>query len=139
MNLKKILSIYAVIVGLLMIISWIVLFGTNQPDLVMDIKTKPIEMLFILINEMLTACTLIIGGYGLLSNRKWGNRVFLLGTGMLTYSMINNLGFSLQHSDFIMVSLMLILIPLNFLVIIVVFIKAEELRGQLESATEAGA
>ncbi|UCE14303.1 MAG: hypothetical protein JSV04_03780 [Candidatus Heimdallarchaeota archaeon] len=124
MNLKKVLSIYAVTVGALMLISWVILFGINQSDLATDIKTKPIEMLFVLINEILTACTLIIGGYGLFSNRVWGSRVFLLGTGMLTYSMINNLGFSLQHSDILMVSLMLFLIPLNFLFIILVFSKS---------------
>lgn len=63
----RIIAIYLIGIGLLMTITWILLFLTHQ---VTDIETKPLEMLFLLLGEAITILLLILGGSGLLLRHK---------------------------------------------------------------------
>ncbi|MFX0052611.1 MAG: hypothetical protein ACFE8U_15140, partial [Candidatus Hermodarchaeota archaeon] len=96
----RIIAIYLIGIGLLMTITWILLFLTHQ---VTDIETKPLEMLFLLLGEAITILLLIFGGNGLLLRHKWSFNLTFLALGALTYSMFYNLGYSAQHGDIVMV------------------------------------
>jgi hypothetical protein len=68
MNIRKIAVIYSIIIGVAMIGMWLSLIVTNQ---VSEINTEPIRISYHLIGEFLTAILLLIGGFGLFTNRGW--------------------------------------------------------------------
>ncbi len=120
----RIIAIYLIGIGLLMTITWILLFLTHQ---VTDIETKPLEMLFLLLGEAITILLLIFGGSGLLLRHKGSFNLTFLALGTLTYSMFYNLGYSAQHGDIVMVFLMLLMIVVNFGVIVYLLIHSSQI------------
>lgn len=81
---------------------WTALLGTEQ---VPEINTEPIYLLYHLTAEFLTAITLLIGGFGLFANRKWGLEIYLVSMGMLLYAVLNAGGYYAQKSEWIMVGM----------------------------------
>jgi hypothetical protein len=124
-ELKKSIVIYSFVMGLMLIIVWFFLLITQNPVLILDIEAKPVEMLFVLFVEILTALTLLIASYGIYKSYSWSRDVFILGNGMLLYSMINNLGFSIQVQDITNILLMSLLIPINLIFIYATIVKFE--------------
>lgn len=97
---KKLAAIFNIIIGISMIGTWALLLGTKN---VVEIKTKPIEILFHIFSEIATALLLLISGFGIITNKRWSSKLFLLSMGALLYSVINAVGFYGQSGDFIMV------------------------------------
>lgn len=91
--LNKIRSVYTVFVGICIICLWGMLFITGQIE---ELTTKPIDISFHLVNELITAIFLIIGGYGLLRNRIWALKIYFLSMGMLFYSLLTANGYYTQ-------------------------------------------
>ena len=114
MDVGRIASLYGIFSGSLMIVTWIMLLGAGM---VPELETEPIEMIIVVIAELLTAVSLIIGGYGLYSDRSWGYHVFVLAIGMLYYSTMANLGYSAQLLDFIQSGLMVMFLILNTIIL----------------------
>lgn len=74
MNKKKLASMYSILIGLSMMVMWVVFYLT---DGIPELKIKPVEFGLHLTAELITAILLLIGGYGLLKDKKWGLNVYL--------------------------------------------------------------
>ena len=125
MNIKRIAAIYSIIIGIAMIGMWLSLIATNQ---VPEINTEPIRITYHLIGELLTAILLLIGGFGLFTNRGWGFHVFLISMGMLMYTVIVSAGYYGQKNDMIMVGMFTIFQVLTVLFIGLSFYKWNEFK-----------
>jgi len=79
-----------------MLSMWIFLLGKRE---VPELNTKPTQIYFHLIAELLTSIALIIGGIGLILNQSWGMALFFISIGMAIYSTINAAGFYGQLKD----------------------------------------
>ncbi len=80
--MRKAAAIFSLFCGAAMLITWGTLLGTGR---VPELNTTPLEAGFLLAAEFLTAFTLILGGFGLLSGRVWGFNTDVAGLGMLLY------------------------------------------------------
>jgi hypothetical protein len=127
MNIKLIAAIYSIIIGIAMIGMWLALIVTNQ---VPEINTEPIRITYHLIGEFLTAILLLIGGFGLFTNRGWGFHVFLIAMGMLLYTVIVSAGYYGQKNDIIMVGIFTIFQVLTVLFIGLSFYKWKEFKAK---------
>jgi len=127
MELKKIAAIYSVIIGIAMIGMWLSLIITNQ---VPEINSEQIRISYHLIGEFLTAILLLIGGFGLFTNRGWGFHVFLISMGMLLYTVIVSAGYYGQNGDMIMVEMFTIFQVLTVLFIGLSFYKWKEFKAK---------
>lgn len=127
MNIRKIAAIYSIIIGIAMIGMWISLIVTNQ---VPEICTEPIRITYHLIGEFLTAILLLIGGFGLFTNRGWGFHVFLISMGMLLYTVIVSAGYYGQNGDMIMVGMFTIFQILTVLFVSLSFYKWKEFKSK---------
>ena len=100
MKLRRTAAIYAIILGIAMIGMWIMLLVTGQdPELQTELKTIPIAIRMAITSDFLTAAVLLIGGLGLIANRDWAVKVFLLSMGFLLYSVVNAAGLYGQRGD----------------------------------------
>jgi hypothetical protein len=127
MNIRKIASTYSIIIGIAMIGMWLSLITTNQ---VPEINTEPIRITYHLIGEFLTAILLLIGGFGLFTNRGWGFHVFLISMGMLLYTVIVSAGYYGQIGDMIMVGMFTIFQVLTVIFIGLSFYKWKEFKAK---------
>jgi hypothetical protein len=87
-------AIFAIIVGVGMIIQWVMSCATRQ---IPELTTEPIRIGFHIAGEMATALVLIAGGAGLVSRRPWGPAVLLVSLGMLLYTVIVSPGYFAQR------------------------------------------
>jgi hypothetical protein len=93
-KLKNTGVIFAISVGLFMIGWWtFALLSGGMPE----IQTKPIDSIFHLVVEYLTGALLVLGGYGLVTQRSWGIKVYFISLGMLLYAEIQASGYYAQH------------------------------------------
>lgn len=109
MKYRKIASIYSLFIGISMIGMWIISYVT---DGIPELKIKPVELSMHLAAEMLTAALLIVGGIGLLLNKKWSLSIYLISIGMLIYTLIMSPGYFLQKGDFALAGMFMVLLIL---------------------------
>ena len=91
---SKFASIYAVVVGVLMIVMWSFFIISGQ---VPELQTKPAEILLHIADELLTALLLVLSGVLVLRRIQWANLVLLIAFGMLFYTMIVSPGYYIQN------------------------------------------
>jgi hypothetical protein len=127
MNIRKIAAIYSIIIGIAMIGMWFSLIAVNQ---VPEINNEPTRIAYHLIGEFLTAIILLIGGFGLFTNRGWGFHVFLISMGMLFYTVIVSAGYYGQLGDMVMVGMFTIFQVLTVLFICLSFFKWKEFKAK---------
>ncbi|GAG91627.1 unnamed protein product [marine sediment metagenome] len=86
-----------------------------------ELTTKPTQIYFHLVAELLTSIALIIGGIGLIMNQSWGVAIFFISIGMAIYSTINAAGFYGQLKDWPMFIVLIVftLISLIFATLII--------------------
>lgn len=89
MNHRKAASIFSLFCGVSMIAVWGVLLATGQ---IVELHTQPFGTIFLLGAEFLTALSLLIGGYGLLTGKNWGLRADQAALGMLLYCTVFSIG-----------------------------------------------
>jgi hypothetical protein len=82
-------AIFSILIGLMMLGTWSFLFLSGQYP---QAKTFPLETVYLLAAEFLTAAALIAAGYGILSGRKWGLPLILVALGELIYCTIRFAG-----------------------------------------------
>lgn len=87
--MKKAASIFSIFCGVSMLVVWGILLSTGQ---VVELQTEPFGTAFLLGAEFLTAISLLIGGFGLLTDRNWGLRAALAALGMLLYCTVFSIG-----------------------------------------------
>ena len=88
-KMTKASAIFAILMGVLMLIVWGTLLVTGQEA---EVSAGTPSALSLLAAEFLTAFSLIIGGYGLFTRRKWGLCSTLVALGMLLYCVIFSIG-----------------------------------------------
>ena len=123
MKVKKIAAVYSIIVGASMIGMWTVFYVIGG---IPEINTEPAKITMHLIAEFVTAIALILGGIGLISNRKWGFQTYLLSMGMLMYTLIVSPGYYIQSGDFIFVAMFTLFIILAIIFITMSYLKKDE-------------
>jgi hypothetical protein len=116
--IELIASIYIIIIGIAMLSMWIFLLGKKE---VPELTTKPTQIYFHLIAELVTSVALIIGGIGLIMNQSWGVAIFFISIGMAIYSTINAAGFYGQLKDWPMFIVLIVftIISLIFATLII--------------------
>ena len=116
--IELIASIYIIIIGIAMLCMWIFLLGKRE---VPELTTKPTQIYFHLVAELLTSVTLIIGGIGLILSQSWGMALFFISIGMAIYSTINAAGFYGQLKDWPMFIILIVftIISLIFATLII--------------------
>lgn len=87
-------SIFAILVGSMMIGWWLLSYVRRQ---IPDLETEPYAIGFHLAGEFATAITMVIAGIGLWVDQSWGNWLFLVAAGMLTYTVIVSPGYFIQR------------------------------------------
>ncbi len=102
-------AVYAVVVGLGMIGQWAYSLATKQ---VPELATEPFRIRFHLAAEFVTAIALIVGGLGLLTERSWGQDVYLIAMGMLLYTVIVSPGYFAQKGEWPMVGVFAVVLIL---------------------------
>ena len=73
--------------------------------------------------EVATALALIVGGYALFTNKKWGLQAYMLSMGMLLYTLIVSPGYYVQRDNIVMTGMFAV-----FFVIAIVFVGLSFLR-----------
>ena len=116
--IELVASIYIIIIGIAMLSMWIFLLGKRE---VPELTTKPTQIYFHLVAELLTSIALIIGGIGLIMNQSWGVAIFFISIGMAIYSTINAAGFYGQLKDWPMFIVLIVftIISLIFATLII--------------------
>jgi hypothetical protein len=87
--MNKATSIFSLFCGIAMLAVWGILLASGQ---VVELESSPFETVFLLIAEFLTAVSLILSGFGLLTGKTWGIRANLAALGMLLYCTIFSTG-----------------------------------------------
>ena len=124
MNLRTLLSIYSFVMGIAMIGMWTMFLLTGQ---VPELQTEPARIIMHLAAEFTTAFVLIIGGYALLVKKEWGMRLHQSSLGMLMYTLIVRPGYYLQLGDVAMVSMFGVMFILTLIILILSYIKSDEI------------
>lgn len=124
MKLRRTAAAFTIIVGLAMIGIWIMLLVTGQdPQLQTELRTIPIAISMAITSDFLTAAVLLIGGFGLLANRGWAVKAFLLSAGFLLYSVVNAAGLYGQRGDLAFLSMFAIIFVLAVVFTVFAFQK----------------
>ncbi|MDQ3864390.1 MAG: hypothetical protein M3317_13025 [Actinomycetota bacterium] len=105
-------AVYSIAVGSLMIGWWAFSFTKGR---VPETRTEPVRLAFHLAAEALTAVLLVVGGFGLLFSSSWASAVYLVGSGMLLYSVIVSPGYFAQRGEWPLVGVFVVLLLLALL------------------------
>jgi len=109
--------------GIAMIGMWTMFLLTGQ---VPELQTEPARIMMHLTGEFTTAFTLIIGGFGLLTEKSWSKRFHQFSLGMLMYTLIVSPGYYLQLGDVAMVGMFGIMLTLTIIVLMISYTKSDE-------------
>lgn len=106
-------ALYAIIVSIAMIGQWALTLIKKQvpePEAGSIVGRGAVEMFFHKIAELITAIALLAGGVGLLLERPWASRVYLISLGMLLYTVINSSGYFAQKREWPMVGVFAVIL-----------------------------
>jgi hypothetical protein len=93
---RGIAAAYSIFMGVAMIGMWAIFLLTGQ---VPELSTTPIATSLHIVAEFLTAFALLVGGYGLLAKREWGEQAHLVSLGMLLYAVVQASGYFGQQGE----------------------------------------
>ena len=105
--MKKLISIYSILIGIAVIGMWIMIL-TSQP-----VPEGKIELSFHLYAEFAMAVVLLVSGVMLYSGKKFSRMTNMGGLGMLVYSTINAAGYYGQKGDNGMMIMFIVLAVLS--------------------------
>jgi hypothetical protein len=125
MNIRVFASLYAMVIGLVIMVVWIALYVSKG---IPELHTLPIETGMHIAAEIVTAVTLITGGMCLIKKSRWGFKVYLLSMGMLLYTLIISAGYFSQRGVCVIVGLFAGLIALTALLIGLSLFKEESFK-----------
>ena len=94
--IRKTAGIFSIIVGLSIIGMWLMFYFTGS---ISELDTEPARIIMHLMAEFVTALALIVGGWGQLKLKAWGEKLYLLATGALIYTIIQSPGYFLQTGE----------------------------------------
>ncbi len=96
---------------------WTMFLATDQ---VPELSTCFYEIGLHIVPEVATALALIVGGYALFTNKKWGLQAYMFSMGMLLYTLIVSPGYYVQRDNIVMTGMFAV-----FFVIAIVFVGFE--------------
>jgi len=109
---------------------WIMLLVTRQdPQLQTELQTMPFAIRMAITSDFLTAAVLLTGGFGLIMNREWAVKVFLLSMGFLFYSVVNAAGLYGQRGDFAFIGMFTVIFILAVIFTVSSFYRESEKAG----------
>ncbi len=85
--MKRQSALFALAMGILMIIAWAVYIAAGQLD-----SNTPLESASLLAAEAVTALCLIAGGMAVLAGKAWGTAIHIASMGMMLYTAIYSIG-----------------------------------------------
>ena len=112
--IKKAAAIYSILVGISMFAMWFMFYAVGG---IPELATEPARILLHIAAELATAAALLVGGWGLLTQKKWGHQIYLLATGALLYTMIQSPGYFLQNGELGFVAMFAVLFILAVLLL----------------------
>jgi len=116
-------SIFAIVVGVMMIAQWSITIGKKRvpgPEAGATSGRGPIEMRFHWAAEFATAALLIAGGSALLLDCAWATSIYLVSVGMLVYTVINSPGYFAQRREWAMVCMFSVILLLAVVSLILI-------------------
>ncbi|WP_424357643.1 hypothetical protein [Methanocella sp. MCL-LM] len=120
MKIGKIAAIYSILLGIAMLGMWTVFLATGQ---VPEIQIKFYEIALHIAGEVATALALIVGGYGLLTAKKWGFQAYMFSMGMLLYTLIVSPGYYIQRGEVVMTGMFAVFFVLALVFIVLSFAR----------------
>ncbi|ERJ13257.1 hypothetical protein [Haloplasma contractile] len=118
--MRKVASIFSMIIGTCMLSMWIMFLVTGQ---IPELETIPKEIIMHILIESITAILLITSGVGLLKRTNWSDNLYLFTSGMLCYTLVNSAGYYLQTNDFIFIVMFGVFLLFQLLILYYLFIK----------------
>ena len=115
MKIMKVSAFFAILMGTSIIGIWTLFYLTGS---IPEIYSEPSRIALHLLAEALTGFGLILGGFGLFKNKKWGYQIYLISMGMLLYTLICSPGYYAQKGNYIFVSIFGILFVISAILII---------------------
>jgi len=123
MKTKNMAAIYSILVGVSIIGIWTILLIT---DSIPEFDTEPKRIGMHLVAEIATGIILILGAYGLLSNKRWGYNVYLISMGMLIYTLLASPGYYAEKGNYLFVGMFAIILFFSMMFMVFSFVKQEE-------------
>ncbi len=116
MKVQDMAAGYSICVGISMITMWIMFYVMGS---IPELQTRTAEIGLHIIGEIVTALSLIVGGYALLTKKWWGLQAYSLSMGMLLYTLIVSPGYYIQKGElgFVLMFGTLFLFALIFVVL----------------------
>jgi hypothetical protein len=115
--IRKVAAVFSILIAISLLGMWGMIILTG------GITEGSIEISFHLVSEFLMAFLLLIGGIGLLREKVYGTKVFLISNGMLTYSVLNAAGYYGQRNNFVMLSIFIAILIISSVFLISGLVK----------------
>jgi hypothetical protein len=93
---------FALAVGVSIVVWWVTVFVTGQ---VPEMANAPVQLAFHVTAELLAAVLLIRAGVGMLARSRWARDEYLVGLGMLLYTVVGSPGYFAQAGQWPMVGI----------------------------------
>ena len=126
MKTKTMAAIYSILVGVSIIGMWTILYINGS---IPEIDTEPIRIGMHLVAEIATGIILILGAYGLLSNKRWGYNMYLISMGMLIYTLLASPGYYAEKGNYLFVGMFAIILFFSIMFLVLSFIRQEAFRS----------
>ena len=110
--MKKIISIYYIVLGLGIISLWVMLYLSDQ---IVELQSNKIEILFHISIEVIMGILCILSGIVLLKHYKHKKEITILSSGMILYSVVNSSGYYAQLGNISMIIMFFIITILTLL------------------------
>ena len=108
---------YGVLVAILVVGQWV--FFVVSGD-VPELEDAPKEIVFHITAEIAMALVLLAGSIAVLRSRVWGAYLYLVGAGMVVYSVINSPGYFAQAGDWGLMAIFMVLLVLTVCAVVLV-------------------
>ncbi len=102
-------GIYGILVGAVILFQWAFFLLTAR---VPELESAPFEIISQLAAEFMTATVIVFSSIAILNKRPWSRTAYLLASGMVIYSVVDNAGYFIQLHEWpmaIIFSLLLLL------------------------------
>jgi hypothetical protein len=93
---------FSILTGSAMLAMWPAFFASGA---VPETESAPVALAFHLGAETMTAVTLIVAGVGLARAARWGPTAYLVGTGMLLYTVVASPGEFVERGEYAFVAM----------------------------------
>lgn len=126
MEVRKLVSAYSVLVGVMMAVMWSAFAIMGE---IPELDTRPVEIAFHLAAEFITAGALIAGGLGLAAGKTWGYPLNVAGLGMLAYTVVVSPGYYAESGDYAFVGMFGVLMALTLVFIVISVLRRDALAA----------